>query len=227
MLKVWGRRSSFNLQKVMWLVGELGLAHEHIPAGGDFGLNDAPEFLAMNPHGRVPVIDDDGTVVWESQTILRYVAATYGRGRFWSDDPGERSLAERWMDWSQASLQADFLMGVFWGFYRTPEAQRMPGSEVAPGISNCSTAASPIARSYAATASHWPISQRAPRSIGISGSISNARPCRMSKHGIGGFRSALPIGNTLWCRSASYTGGSTIRHPVSGRGDLSDRSPAS
>ena len=64
MLKVWGRRSSFNLQKVMWLVGELGLPHEHIPAGGDFGLNDTPEFLAMNPHGRVPVIDDDGTVVW-------------------------------------------------------------------------------------------------------------------------------------------------------------------
>ena len=124
MLKVWGRRSSFNLQKVMWLVGELGLAHEHIPAGGDFGLNDTPEFLAMNPHGRVPVIDDDGTVVWESQTILRYLAAKYGRGRFWSDDPGERSLAERWMDRSQASLQADFLMGVFWGFYRTPEAQR-------------------------------------------------------------------------------------------------------
>ena len=101
MLKVWGRRSSFNLQKVMWLVGELGLPHEHISAGGDFGLNDTPEFLAMNPHGRVPVIDDDGTVVWESQTILRYLAAKYGRGRFWSDDPGERSLAERWMDWSQ------------------------------------------------------------------------------------------------------------------------------
>src|SRR5580693_6542499 len=117
MLKVWGRRSSFNLQKVMWLVGELGLPHEHIPAGGDFGLNDTPEFLAMNAHGRVPVID-------ESQTILRYLAAKYGRGQFWSDDPGERSQAERWMDWSQVTLQADFLMGVFWGFYRTPEAQQ-------------------------------------------------------------------------------------------------------
>ena len=69
MLKVWGRRSSFNLQKVMWLIGELGLPHQQIPAGGDFGLNDTPEFLAMNPHGRVPVIDDDGTVVWESHTI--------------------------------------------------------------------------------------------------------------------------------------------------------------
>jgi glutathione S-transferase len=124
MLKVWGRRSSFNLQKVMWLVGEIGLPHEHIPAGGSFGGLDDPAFLAMNPHGRVPVIDDDGTVVWESQTILRYLAARYSRGRFWVDDPGERSQAERWIDWSQASLQPDFLIGVFWGFYRTPEAQR-------------------------------------------------------------------------------------------------------
>ena len=70
MLKVWGRRSSFNLQKVMWLVGEMGLPHEHIPAGGSFGGLDDPAFLAMNPHGRVPVIDDDGTVVWESQNDL-------------------------------------------------------------------------------------------------------------------------------------------------------------
>jgi glutathione S-transferase len=84
MLKVWGRRSSFNLQKVMWLVEELGLPHEHIPAGGDFGLSDTPEFLAMNPHGRVPVIDDDGTVVWESQTscvIWRRNTGAVGFGR--------------------------------------------------------------------------------------------------------------------------------------------------
>ena len=124
MLTVWGRRSSFNLQKVMWLVGELDLPHRHIPAGGDFGIKDTPEFLAMNPHGRVPVIDHDGTIVWESQTILRYLAAKYGKGRFWSDDPGERSVYERWMDWSQASLQPDFLNGVFWGFYRTPAGKR-------------------------------------------------------------------------------------------------------
>jgi glutathione S-transferase len=60
MLKVWGRRSSINVQKVMWLIGELGLDHEHIDAGGTFGGLDAPEFLAMNPHGRVPVIRDEG-----------------------------------------------------------------------------------------------------------------------------------------------------------------------
>jgi glutathione S-transferase len=124
MLKVWGWRSSFNTQKVLWLVGELGLAHEHIPAGGDFGRLDEPEFRALNPHGRVPVIEDGAAIIWESHACLRYLAATYGRGSFWSNDPAERARIEGWMDWSQTSLQPDFLTGVFWGYYRTPEAER-------------------------------------------------------------------------------------------------------
>ncbi|CAN7776454.1 glutathione S-transferase family protein [Caballeronia sp. LjRoot34] len=125
MLQVWGRRNSSNVQKVMWLIGELDLPHEHIPAGGSFGLTQSVEFLAMNPHGRVPVIkDSDGTIVWESHSILRYLAARYGSPRFWSEDAGQRSQADRWMDWSQSSLQPAFLTGVFWGFYRMPEALR-------------------------------------------------------------------------------------------------------
>ncbi|GIQ72284.1 glutathione S-transferase family protein [Bradyrhizobium sp. RD5-C2] len=124
MLKVWGRRSSFNVQKVMWLIGELDLAHEHIDAGGAFGGLDAPAFLAMNPHGRVPVVRDDDATVWESHAILRYLAARHGNGRFWSDDPVIRARVDGWMDWSQTALQPDFLGGVFWGFFRTPESQR-------------------------------------------------------------------------------------------------------
>ena len=124
MLRVWGRSSSFNAQKVLWLVGELRLEHQHIEVGGRFGGLDAADFLAMNPHGNVPVIDDDGAIVWESHAILRYLAARYGGSRWWPDDPGERSLADRWMDWAQTALQPDFLMGVFWGYYRTPEPQR-------------------------------------------------------------------------------------------------------
>jgi glutathione S-transferase len=124
MLRVWGRRSSFNTQKVLWLVGELGLAHEHIPAGGDFGRLDEPGFRALNPHGRVPVVEDNGAVVWESHACLRYLAAKYGRGSFWAHDPAERAVVDGWMDWSQTALQPAFLNGVFWGYYRTPEAQR-------------------------------------------------------------------------------------------------------
>ena len=124
MLEVWGRRSSFNVQKVLWLVGELGLSHQSIPAGGDFGGLTDPDFLAMNPHGRVPVIDDAGVVVWESHAILRYLAARYGAPTWWPEAPAARAQADGWMDWAQTALQRDFLTGVFWGWYRTPEAQR-------------------------------------------------------------------------------------------------------
>ncbi|RQV08926.1 glutathione S-transferase [Burkholderia cenocepacia] len=124
MLTVWGRRNAFNVQKVMWLVDELALAHRHVPAGGRFGMLDTPEFLAMNPHGRIPVIDDDGIVVWESHSILRYLAARHGRPGFWRDDPAEQSRADRWMDWAQTTLQPAFLNGVFRDYYRTPPGQR-------------------------------------------------------------------------------------------------------
>jgi glutathione S-transferase len=124
MLTIWGRRSSFNVQKVMWLIGELGLEHQHIPAGGRHGIKDTPAFRAMNPHGRVPVINDNGVVIWESHSILRYLAARYGAADLWSDDAAARSQADSWMDWAQSSLQPAFLTGVFWGFYRTPPEQR-------------------------------------------------------------------------------------------------------
>lgn len=123
MLRIWGRRNSFNVQKVMWLAGELDLEHQRIEAGGSFGGLDDPKFLRMNPHGRIPVIDDDGVIVWESHSIIRYLSAKYGSGSFWSEDAAERSLADRWMDWSLATLQRDF-MDLFWDFYRTPDDQR-------------------------------------------------------------------------------------------------------
>jgi glutathione S-transferase len=124
MLKIYGRLNSINVQKVMWLVGELGLAHEHIPRGGSFGGLDTPEFRAMNPAGRVPVIDDAGVVVWESHAILRYLAARYGGERFYRSDPGARASVDVWLEWTQSRLQPDFINGVFWALYRTPEAQR-------------------------------------------------------------------------------------------------------
>jgi glutathione S-transferase len=123
-LKVWGRANSINVQKVMWVVGELDLPHTRVDAGGKFGGLDTPAFLAMNPNGRVPVIDDGGTVVWESNAIVRYAAAKYGAGNFWPNGPDERAQSDQWMDWTATDLQPAFIGGVFWNFYRTPEPQR-------------------------------------------------------------------------------------------------------
>ena len=124
MLRIWGRRNSINVQKVMWAVGELGLAHEHIDAGGSFGGLDTDEFHAINPNRRVPVIDDDGLIVWESHAIVRYLAGKYGPRTLMPEDQGSRAQSDMWTDWVLADLQPAFISGVFWNFYRTPEAQR-------------------------------------------------------------------------------------------------------
>src|SRR5579864_9546335 len=121
MLRIWGRKNSINVQKVMWAVGELGLPHERIDAGGPFGGLETEEFRAMNPNGRVPVIDDDGTVVWESHTIVRYLANKYGHGALAPADEGLKAQSDMWTDWVLADLQPVFVGGVFWNFYRTPE----------------------------------------------------------------------------------------------------------
>ena len=124
MLRVWGRRNSINVQKVMWLLGELRIEHEHIPAGGPHGLLSEPQFGALNPNRLVPVVQDETGAIWESHSILRYLAARHGGAPWWPDDPFERSLVDRWMDWCQSAWQPAFVGGVFWGFWRTPEAQR-------------------------------------------------------------------------------------------------------
>jgi glutathione S-transferase len=125
MLKVWGRRSSANVQKVMWLIGELQIAHEHVPAGGPYGVVNEPSFRAMNPNGLVPVIEDDGMVMWESNAILRYLAATCGKDKFWFDDPRKRAPIDQWVDWSGSTFQPNML-GLFVSYWRTPENQRNP-----------------------------------------------------------------------------------------------------
>ena len=126
MLKVWGRRSSMNVQKVLWLVAELGLPREHVELGGKFGGLDEPAFRAMNPHGRVPVIDDGGVVVWESHAILRYLAARHGAGNLWRADPAARSQVDCWIEWSQATLQPAFIDGIFVPLVRTRPSKRDP-----------------------------------------------------------------------------------------------------
>lgn len=122
MLKIWGRASSVNVQKVLWAADELGLAYERIEAGGQFGGTDTASYLAMNPNGLIPVLQDaDGSIHWESNSVVRYLAAKYdpaGTG-LWQTDPGARSQGDRWMDWA-ASLIGEPMRVLFWGFVRDP-----------------------------------------------------------------------------------------------------------
>ena len=123
MIKLWGRSNSSNVQKAMWAIGELGLAHEREDVGGAFGGNDQTWYLKMNPQGRVPTISDDGFVLYESNAIVRYLAARYGRGGLWPEDDRARAIADQWMDWQQTTLLAP-MTTVFWNLVRTPEPQR-------------------------------------------------------------------------------------------------------
>ncbi|WP_159715698.1 glutathione S-transferase family protein [Geminicoccus flavidas] len=122
MIRIWGRKNSLNVQKVMWTVAELGLAHERLDVGGPFGGLDAA-YREKNPNGLIPVIEDRGTVIWESNAIVRYLAARWGQGLLWDSDPARRALADQWMDWQQTIVQPS-LSPLFLGLIRTPEAQR-------------------------------------------------------------------------------------------------------
>ncbi len=123
MLTVWGRNNSINVQKVMWTVGELGLAHERIDAGRQYGGLDKPEYLALNPNGLVPTIVDGDTVMWESNAIVRYLAAKYDAGGLWPEDAAARGRADQWMDW-MVTVIIPPLIPVFLGLIRTPPEER-------------------------------------------------------------------------------------------------------
>lgn len=135
MLKIWGRANAYNVQKVLWFIDELALDFEHIDIGSQIGELERDSFRAMNPHGRIPIIRDDADYIWESNSILRYLAAAYGKAHYWSESPLERSFVERWMDWELATLQPNFL-ALFWGFFRTPEPQR-DQRKIAHSIARC------------------------------------------------------------------------------------------
>ena len=123
MLKIWGRKNSLNVEKVLWCADELGLTYEQIDAGMQFGVVKEPFFLEMNPNGLVPTIKDDNFILWESNSIVRYLAAKYGEGVLSPKDLKERADADRWMDWQATTLWPNF-RPVFWGLVRTPPEQR-------------------------------------------------------------------------------------------------------
>ena len=122
-LRIWGRISSINVKKVVWAAQELGLDFQRIDAGGVHGVVKTPEYLRLNANALVPVMEDDGYVLWESNVIVRYLCAKYASGNFYPETLAERFDAERWMDWQQTTVNPASRPG-FWQLIRTPADQR-------------------------------------------------------------------------------------------------------
>ena len=123
MLELWGRANAYNVLKPLWLLAELELEFRHYDVGSNPGDLDTPEFLALNPHARVPVLRDGDAVIWESHTLLRYLANRFEAQAMYPREAYARSLVERWMDWGHTALQPAF-MDLFWGYYRMPPEMR-------------------------------------------------------------------------------------------------------
>src|SRR6266853_3212134 len=125
MLKLWGRINSINVQKVLWALAELKVPYERTDAGLQFGVVNEPFYRRMNPNGRVPTIEDDGFVLWESNAIVRYLAAKHAAGSLWPEDLRVRAEADRWMDWSNTTFWPA-LRTLFLGLVRTAPEKRDP-----------------------------------------------------------------------------------------------------
>jgi glutathione S-transferase len=135
MLKIWGRTNSTNVKKVLWAAEEVGVPYENIPGGGAHGVVADPAYRAMNPNGLVPTLEDADLVLWESNTIVRYLAAQYGQSNMYIEDAAERAKAERWMDWMTSTVATPF-RDLFWNVVRlTPDKQDHAAKD--KGLQDC------------------------------------------------------------------------------------------
>ncbi len=163
MITIWGRANSVNVQKVLWCCDELVLPYERIDAGLQFGRNNEPDYLAMNPTGKIPTLVDDDFVLWESNSILRYLVLQYGESSLlYPSEPRLRSSIDRWLDWSLTTLQPTE-KPVFWlSCVHPPPSATPPGSPPTLPRSRCSGACWTIickaVSSLKASSSHSPIS---------------------------------------------------------------------
>ncbi|MUO79306.1 glutathione S-transferase [Agrobacterium vitis] len=129
MLTIWGRKTSSNVQALMWCVGELGLDYVRHDIGHRYGGNDTPEFLAMNPNGTVPVLQDgNGDFLFETGAILRYLASRYASSPFWPDDLAGRTRVDMWAEWSKVNIAQEFTSPIFWRVVRTAPKDRDPAA---------------------------------------------------------------------------------------------------
>ena len=125
MLKVWGLKTSSNVQALMWCIGELGLAYERIDAGFVYGKVDTPEYLSLNPNGTIPTVQDgDNPPLWETGAILRYLSSRYAPDTFWPADLLARSTVDKWAEWAKLNIALKFTAPVFWQVVRTAPAQQ-------------------------------------------------------------------------------------------------------
>jgi glutathione S-transferase len=123
-LTIWGRANSVNVQKVLWCLAELDVPYQRIDAGMQFGKNDQPDYLAMNPNGRIPTLVDGDYVLWESNSVMRYLCMAYGHNSpVYPQSPKARAAVDRWLDWTLSTLQP-VDRPVFWGLVRTLPEKR-------------------------------------------------------------------------------------------------------
>jgi len=137
MITLWGRNNSTNVKKVRWTLEELSLSYNQILAGLEFGLNHDADYLAKNPNGLVPLLHDDATdiTLWESNTIVRYLAAQYGQESLWQSNPATRAQGEKWMDWANGTLSPAHRV-ILMGLVRTP-AEKRDQAAIDAAIAQC------------------------------------------------------------------------------------------
>jgi len=127
MITVWGRKSSSNVQAVMWCIAELGLPYNRIDAGFHYGVTDTTEYLQMNPNGTVPTIrDDGGPPIFESAAIIRYLCKKYAQPHFWPQDIDAQTPIDQWAEWSKINIALKFTAPIFWKVVRTAPSKQNP-----------------------------------------------------------------------------------------------------